>query len=423
MKRCALIIADDPSFREWLGYHVTTQWPMMMLEYSRVGTAPVYLDRAQLSRYQLIIVRQGSQSLAEITTSIFLMRILNLDVHPEIIVIAENIEQLNAIRSTKLAAATCMLASELTSERVHDIIVEIAKRGPQNASTALDGAPRIPGYRIKKPLAGTYSATIYEAFSEQRGENVVLKITDNNANDVETGHKLTARQEYEVLCKLSGKYVARAYEYGEIDTIAYIAMEYCRRGSIMELFAKAGREFSRVDHMLRVAEGLREVHNAGFLHLDLKPNNVMIRDDGSPVLIDFGVSKRIVAAYYQEGISFSMGSPVFMSPEQLRGESLDVRSDVYSFGALWFRIFTGRVPFPCVSLNAEELSRQRARAPSMGFALERYQPIVDKTLASDREDRYSTADELIDDIQYYAGRTVGAYPKLTIPTHTETVAI
>jgi hypothetical protein len=423
MKRCALIIADDPSFREWLGYHVTTQWPMMMVEYSRVGNAPVYLDRAQLSRYQLIIVRQGCKTLAEMTTSIFLMRILNLDVHPEIIVIAENAEQLNATRSTKLAAATCLLASELTSDRVNHVMAGIAERRQQSAMTEFDGAPRIPGYCIKKPLAGTYSATVYEAFSEQRSENVVLKIIDNDTNHIETGHKLTARQEFETLRKLGGKYVARAYDYGEIDKIAYIAMEYCARGSIKELFAKSGREFSRVDYMLRVAEGLREIHEAGFLHLDLKPNNVMIRNDGSPVLIDFGVSKRIVAARYQEGTSFSMGSPHFMSPEQMRGEPLDVRSDIYSFGALWYRIFTGRVPFACVTLDAEELSRQRVRAPSIGYALKRYQPIVDSTLAIDREDRYSTVEELIDGIQYYAGLATGSYKGLALPAHMEAVSI
>jgi serine/threonine-protein kinase PpkA len=154
-------------------------------------------------------------------------------------------------------------------------------------------------------------------------------------------HQLTLRKEYETLRKLGGEYVAHAYDYGEEGDLAYMALEYFPRGTIGNLFAVAGRNASRVAYLRRVAESLRAIHEAGFLHLDLKPNNVMIRADGSPALIDFGISKRIVVARYQNGVSYSLGSPYFMSPEQMRGESLDERSDIYSFGALWFRIFTG----------------------------------------------------------------------------------
>jgi serine/threonine-protein kinase PpkA len=109
---------------------------------------------------------------------------------------------------------------------------------------------------------------------------------------------------------------------------------------------------------------------------------VLIRQDGSPALIDFGISKRILVARYQDGQVFSMGSPYFMSPEQARGEPLDERSDIYSFGALWFRIFTGRTPFE--GRTFQELCEARdSEAPSMGEALRHYQPIVDRTPAAD----------------------------------------
>ena len=419
MKRCALVIADDPAFRDWIGWHITSPWPKMMLEHTRVVNAPMYLDRAQLSRYQLIVVRQGFRSFAEMTTGIFLLRILNLQDHPEILLVFENNDQLKAARSTKLANASSLLASELSSSRVSEVMKDIACREKVRGQSIVEGAPTIPGYRIIEPLAGTYTATVYRAFCEKRGEDVAIKIRELEENKYSAGQQLTLRQEFETLRKLGNRYVAPAYDYGETGSIAYLTMEYCRRGSIGELFAKAGRSISRVDYLRRVAKALQHVHEVGFLHLDLKPNNVLIRQDGSPILIDFGISKRIVVARYQEGRNYSVGSPHFMSPEQIRGDALDERSDIYSFGALWYRIFTGRVPFQGGSFDAIQFARERTDAPSMGYALRHYQPIVDRTLANEREQRFSSVQELIEGIDYYAEQATGVYPQLTMPAAAE----
>src|SRR5210317_944728 len=126
MKRCALIIADDPKFRDWLGYHVNMQWPKMMIEYSRVPNAPLYLDRTEISRYQLIIARLGFQKEVEFTTCIFLMRILKLDVHPEIVLIGEDADLLRLAKSTALGAATCMPLSEVSTSLMSAKLASIA---------------------------------------------------------------------------------------------------------------------------------------------------------------------------------------------------------------------------------------------------------------------------------------------------------
>ena len=209
MKRCALVIADDPAFRDWIGWHITRQWPKMMLEHTRVVNAPMYLDRAQLSRYQLIVVRQGFSSFSEMTTGIFLLRILNLEVHPEILLIFENNEQLRAARSTKLASASSLLASELSSSRVSTVMQDIASREKVVGQSVVEGAPTIPGYRIIEPLAGTYTATVYRAFSEERGEDVAIKIRELQSSKYGEGQQLTLRQEFETLRKLGDQYVAR----------------------------------------------------------------------------------------------------------------------------------------------------------------------------------------------------------------------
>jgi serine/threonine-protein kinase PpkA len=161
--------------------------------------------------------------------------------------------------------------------------------------------------------------------------------------------------------------------------------------------------------MLGVARALRQIHNAGFLHLDVKPNNVLIRENGTPALIDFGISERIVAARYLEGQNFVMASPYFMSPEQARGETLDERSDIFSFGALWYRVFTGRTHFQDRTYFDIQAKQKDAAIPRLGPALQHYQPIIDGTLASSPEDRFPNADVLIEKIESYAEFATGVH--------------
>jgi len=409
MKRCVLIISDCSDFRDWVGNHVTTRWPNIMIEYSRLANAPMYLDRAPLERYRLIIVRLSFQSYISVATCIFLMRVLNLETHPEIVFIAESADELKSVRSTKLGAARCLLASELTSPMMQSVLASIASNDEAGAVNPGDGAPNIPGYKIRHPIAGTYTATVYRAFSEALGTDVALKICEIKSLENGLYHQLSLRQEYEILRKLGGEFVANAYDYGEIGGVGYMAMEYFPRGTVKQVIAESDRSVSRLQYMLGVATALRKIHNAGFLHLDLKPNNVLIREDGTPALIDFGISKRIVAARYQDIPVYSMGSPYFMSPEQARGEPLDERSDIYSFGALWYRVFTGRAPFGGKTLDQILEARSDGTAPSMGDALRHYQPIVDGTLKMSPDDRFENAQVLVEKIEEYAATAMGMH--------------
>jgi serine/threonine protein kinase len=384
----------------------------MMVEYSRLANAPMTLDRAQIERYQLLIIRLSSMSFAEMTTCVFLIRILNLEIRPAIVLIAENEEQIRTVRSTRLKETTCVLANQLSSTGIQELLDGVAKNELASSEFSLGEAPPIPGYRIREPIAGTYSATVYRAFSEKQGKDVALKISELNTQNKCSNSQVSLKEEFSILRKLGGEHVAVAYEYGEVANIGFIAMEYFRRGSIDQLFAGESRGFSRVEVMLRVANALAHVHQAGFLHLDLKPNNLLVRDDGSPALIDFGISKRIVVARYQEHLSYSMGSPFFMSPEQIRGEPLDIRSDIYSFGAVWYRIFTGQTPFPGRSIEQIRKKSETGIIPDMGVALRRYQSIVDRTLAYNREDRFESTEQLIDAIHSCAAETTGIYRQI-----------
>lgn len=414
MKRSALIIADHPAYRAWIGNNVSTRWPKIMIEFSRLANAAIYLDRARIERYQLIVVRLSSMSFVEKTICILLIRILNAENPPAILLIADNEEQLRAVRSTKLRGASCMLARDLNVASIRKALREITGDAESSDFSMSGGAPEIPGFVIREALAGTYTSTIYVAHSQALGHDVALKITELETRNKSAVSQHSLREEFTVLRKLGGNHAAQAYEYGEIDGLAYLALEYFPKGSIGQYLAESGRNSSRFEIMLAVAEALDYVHDAGFLHLDLKPNNILIRENGMPALIDFGISSRIIVAEHMERRSFSMGSPYFMSPEQCAGMPLDVRSDIYSYGAVWYYVFTGRTPFRGRTFDEIQLSRKRVGVPSLGYALRHYQAIVDRTLAFSRDDRYQSVSELIDALYDCSASATGVRSKVDI---------
>ena len=336
-----------------------------------------------------------------------LMRVLNLDDHPEVLIVADSDEELAKVRSTKLGNARFLLIGQLDSHTLQHELGDIARCTDGDFVDSGSGAPSIPGYEIRAPIASTYSATVYRAFSEEMRCEVALKICENKSGNNALIHQLRLREEFDILRKLGGRYIAKAYDYGEAGNACYAAIEYFPDGSIDKVLAERAGTVNRVEFMLGVAKGLSAIHEAGFLHLDLKPSNIMYRTDGSAAIIDFGISRRTLRAMYLGTPNFSVGSPYFMSPEQMRGERLDIRSDIYSYGALWYRVFTGYPPFRGRALESILAAHDLGEIPSMGSALKHYQPIVDRTLVQRREARFQTAEELVLAIENYAQSAIG----------------
>jgi serine/threonine protein kinase len=137
------------------------------------------------------------------------------------------------------------------------------------------------------------------------------------------------------------------------------------------------------------------VHNAGLLHRDLKPPNVMLRENDGVALIDFGLARSLDGSTTNSTRTGVLrGSPYYMSPEQAQGETLDVRSDFYSLGVIFFEMLTGKRPF--TGSSAMEVLQQHVNTPTppLPVSLMRYEPLLGKLLAKSREDRFASAEEI-----------------------------
>ena len=150
--------------------------------------------------------------------------------------------------------------------------------------------------------------------------------------------------------------------------------------------------------MRAIAEALRVIHVFGILHRDLKPANVMLREDNSPVLIDFGLARRSMEDVSNTGAGQVLGSPYYISPEQSQGQRVDARTDLYSLGVMFYEMLTGQRPYG--GRSAIEIMQQHASAPVPRLPpnVAMQQALVDRLMAKNLHERYGSADELLADL-------------------------
>lgn len=264
---------------------------------------------------------------------------------------------------------------------------------PADRSTSSDPIPR--NYEVVRKLAHGEIATVYLARQRNSDRQLVLKVLHQVA-DSSTGKVLDRfLREYELIARLDHPNVVRIYDFGVADDHAYIAMEYCGGGSLKRRIGAGMDRYEAYRLMRDIAGALGILHAAGILHRDLKPTNVLFRDDGSLALIDFGLAKQVALQAEVTGAGAIFGTPYYMSPEQGHGEAVDIRGDIYSLGVIFYEMLTGSKPYDGDTAMAVIIKHRQAPVPGLPTSLREFQPLIQRMLAKQPADRFQTVEELL----------------------------
>ncbi len=257
-------------------------------------------------------------------------------------------------------------------------------------------------YQIIEQLGRGGMGRVYRAVDVKTREEVALKIIRPDiASDKRTLDRFV--NEIKLAHKVSHRNIGRMYHLGEDRGIHYITMEYVP-GEDLKSFIRRSRRLdvgTTVAIAKQVCAGLSEAHEAGIVHRDLKPGNIMIDQDGNAKILDFGIARALGGQGLTEEGSV-IGTPDYMSPEQVEGREADSRSDIYSFGVIIFEMVTGRTPFAADTPFVVAFKQQSERPPRPEDLNPQTPPelagVILKCLEKDREKRYQTTHEICRDL-------------------------
>ena len=260
-------------------------------------------------------------------------------------------------------------------------------------------------YEVLEPLGeGAYAET-YKALDTSNGQTVVLK-SPNPHLFSDPGLFQRYQRETEIARKLNHPGVQRSLDVGDVRTEPYLVLEYVEgenlRQRLRELGGRAPID-EAVDWGRQLAEAMAYLHSQGIVHRDLKPENVLVAADGTLKIADFGTAMiRGARRLTWRHLSESLGTPDYMSPEQIQGERGDARSDIYSWGVMMYEFLTGRVPFEgdnWMAVMQGHLQRTPTRIrrlrPEVSPALE---AMVLTAMRRYPDHRYQSADDLLADL-------------------------
>jgi hypothetical protein len=256
----------------------------------------------------------------------------------------------------------------------------------------------IPGYKILGELGSGAMGAVYLALQESLQREVALKVMDAS---------LTKDKSFQERFFIEGRIVAQlrhpnivtVHDIGRHNGHFYMDLEYASGGSLHKQIRRGLPEERAVSLTTAIAGALAYAHQRNFVHRDIKPPNILFREDGTPLLSDFGIAKCLTSNNQLTVVGMSIGTPNYMSPEQAMGQTVTPRSDLYSLGVTLYEMLTGERPYKADSAYAVAAMHVNAPLPVLPERYAHYQPVIDGCMAKDPSERFESGDALIAALQ------------------------
>jgi len=396
-----LIIDDDADLRGLLGRYIKQRWQDATVDEWDPLERDLPGEDVALHDYQALIL---DYMLGRGDGLEWLAKLKQRPDCPRVLFLTGAGNESIAVRAMKAGADDYQRKQELTREKLiaslHELTAPETEKtvSPELASRmeghSLGAKIRIPGIKVLRLIGEGGMARVYLASRESDDEPLVVKIL---RREVLANRSALERflEEYSLVERLQSRHVARIYGHGNAEDHAYLVMEFFEGGDLNKRLD--GKELEPAEALRIFRElmfALGDIHEKGILHRDLKPQNLMFRQDGTLAILDFGIAKH-VDAIDRTKQGEVLGTPRYMSPEQVQGRALDLRTDIYSAGVLLYQMLTGRHLFDGDTAVEVALHHVNTPPPALPANLERYQRLLDKLLEKDREARFRNADEVI----------------------------
>jgi serine/threonine-protein kinase PpkA len=238
-------------------------------------------------------------------------------------------------------------------------------------------------------------ATVYLAIQESFDREVALKIMSPALNS-DPSFATRFVRESRIVAQIHHSSIVPVVDVGQYEGHHYLSMEYLPGGDLKQRIADGRHGVGlALNVCIAISSALDLAHRKGFVHRDIKPENILFREDGTAVLTDFGIARAIDPGTALTVIGTMVGTPNYMSPEQVKGAELDGRSDLYSLGVVFYETLTGSVPFRADSTMSLAMKHLSEPLPQLPPELRMYQPFLDRLMAKEREDRFGSGAEVI----------------------------
>ena len=313
----------------------------------------------------------------------------------------------------ELADAFDRMLEEL---REKERLVEYLQTGPGVAPRTAAGEGRADGlltiggrfagrYDVLEVLGSGGMGVVYRAFDREVGEQVAIKAIRPELGAIDPTLLERFKQELRLARRITHRNVVRTYDLGEVDGLYYITMEYVHGATVAALIREAGRLAVPATLTIgkQLCRALEVAHDEGIIHRDIKPQNLLVDPSGFLKVMDFGIA-RLAEARSEPGKGLTtpgllVGTPQYMAPEQLLGESVDARADLYATGAVLFECITSRPVFEAPSVPAL-IARHLEEQPTDPATLNPDVPpqlgqVILRALARRPEDRWQSASDLL----------------------------
>ena len=255
--------------------------------------------------------------------------------------------------------------------------------------------PKIPGYRILRELGRGGMANVYLAEQESIEREVALKVMLPALAAGDSSFSARFLREAKIVARLAHPHITAVYDVGVAGPYHYFSMEYVTGGDLKARIREGMMPKLAFTIARQIAAALAFAHAKGYVHRDVKPENVLFRQDGTALLSDFGIAKSTDAAIQMTATGVVIGTPHYMSPEQAQGQELDQRSDLYSLGIMLYEMLTGELPYTGNSALSIGIKHLKEPIPHLAPPAHVYQPLIDKLLAKSAADRFQNGEEVI----------------------------